>query len=100
MMKNFEVEMLGVEEAAKIANLTEDHLRELLRLGKIKATKTGRLWRISKDDLNDYLGIKSDFKSFQREIYIKELESEVKSLRLKLKLVESNLTNIFGIMQN
>lgn len=100
MIKNFEVEMLGVEEAAKIANLTEDHLRELLRLGKIKATKAGRMWRISKDDLNDYLGIKSDAKSFEREIYIKELESENKSLKLKLKLIESNLTNMVGIMQN
>ena len=64
-MSNFQVEMLDVEEAAEVANLTVPHLRELLRQGKVKGIKTGRKWRISKEELNNYLGIKTDTKSFE-----------------------------------
>ncbi|MBS5927205.1 MAG: helix-turn-helix domain-containing protein [Clostridium sp.] len=97
-MSNFQVEMLDVEEAAEVANLTVPHLRELLRQGKVKGIKTGRKWRISKEELNNYLGIKTDTKSFEREMYIKELESENKELKLKLTVAKSSIENLLSVM--
>lgn len=97
-MSNFQVEMLDVEEAAEVANLTVPHLRELLRQGKVKGIKTGRKWRISKEELNNYLGIKTDAKSFEREMYIKELESENKELKLKLTVAKSSIENLLSVM--
>lgn len=95
---NIQAEMLDVEEAAKLANLTIDHLRDLLRQGKIKATKTGRQWRIAKSDLNEYLGIKTDIKSFEREIYIKELESKVKHYEFIINSCRGNLNNLNSVL--
>ena len=97
-MSNFQVEMLDVEEAAEVANLTVPNLRELLRQGKVKGIKTGRKWRISKEELNNYLGIKTDTKSFEREMYIKELESENKELKLKLTVAKSSIENLLSVM--
>ena len=97
-MSNFQVEMLDVEEAAEVANLTVPHLRELLRQGKVKGIKTGRKWRISKEELNNYIGIKTDTKSFEREMYIKELESENKELKLKLTVAKSSIENLLSVM--
>lgn len=97
-MPNFQVEMLDVEEAAEVANLTVPHLRELLRQGKVKGIKTGRKWRISKEELNNYLGIKTDTKTFEREMYIKELESENKELKLKLAVAKNSIENLLSVM--
>lgn len=97
-MSKFQVEMLDVEAAAEVANLTVPHLRELLRQGKIKGVKTGKKWRISKDELNNYLGIKTDIRSFEREIYIKSLESENKELKLKLDIAKNSIKNLLSVM--
>lgn len=97
-MSDFQTEMLDVEEAASIANLTVDHLRELLRQGRLKGIKTGRKWRISKEELNNYLGIKTDIKSFEKDLYIKELESENRELKLKLNIAKSNIENLLNVI--
>ncbi len=98
--ENVQSEMLDVESAAKIANLTQDHLRDLLRLGRVKGIKTGRQWKIAREDLNNYLGIKTDIKSFEREIYIKELENENKELKLKLDLAKNNISNLLNMINS
>ena len=97
---SIQAEMLDVEEAAKIANLTINHVRDLLRQGRIKATKAGRQWRIAKTDLDDFLGIKTDLKSFKREIYIKELESKVKHYEFVFNTLKSNLSNIETVLSD
>lgn len=90
--------MLNVEEASKISSLTTDHIRDLLRQDKLKGIKSGKEWRIAREDLNNYLGIKTDIKSFERELYIKELESENRELKLKLNMARNNIENLLNVM--
>lgn len=93
-------EMLNVKEASEIANVTIGHFRELIRLKKINAIKVGKEWRVSREELNNYLGVKTDIKSFERELYIKELEAENMQLKLKLNLAQTNISNILSLIGN
>lgn len=48
-------EWLTVQEAAKLSGYNADHLRELIRDGKIKARKFSIVWMVSHNSLLDYL---------------------------------------------
>jgi excisionase family DNA binding protein len=45
---------LTVKDAAKMLDLTEERVRELITLGQIKATKVKR-WRIKPEDLEAFV---------------------------------------------
>ena len=51
------MEMLTVEEVAKVLKLSPYTVRELLKEGKLPGRKIGggRQWRVSRDDLEVYL---------------------------------------------
>ena len=46
---------LTVREAAKLSGYNADHLRELIRDGKIKARKFSIVWMVSRESLLAYL---------------------------------------------
>lgn len=92
--------MLDIEEASVKANLTKSHLRQLLREGKIKGIKSGKEWRIAREELNKYLGIKTDIQSLEKDIYIKELEGKVRYYQFVLDTVKGNLSNIEVLLHN
>jgi len=92
--------MLNIEEASVMANLTKSHLRQLLREGKIKGIKAGKEWRIAREELNRYLGIKTDMQSLEKDIYIKELEGKVKYYQFVLNTVKGNVSNIEDLLQD
>ncbi len=46
---------LTVNEAAKLSGYNADHLRELIRDGKIKARKFSIVWMVSRESLLEYL---------------------------------------------
>ena len=46
---------LTLKEAATMANYNLDHLRELLREGKVKGRKVVTVWLVSKSSLTAYL---------------------------------------------
>lgn len=48
-------ELLTLREAAALSPYSADYLNLLVRKGKIRATKIGRDWVITKVDLFDYL---------------------------------------------
>jgi excisionase family DNA binding protein len=48
-------EWLTVNEAAKLSGYNADHLRELIRDGKIKARKFSIVWMVSRESLLAYL---------------------------------------------
>ena len=52
-----EKKFVNIKEVAKITGYCEEHVRLLVREGKIKSTKPngGRLF-VSIDDLNDFIG--------------------------------------------
>ena len=46
---------LTVQEATKLSGYNADHLRELIREGKITAQKFSIVWMVSRESLLDYL---------------------------------------------
>ena len=50
-------EMLSVDEFARKANITVTYARQLLREGKVRGVKIGKEWRISREEVDVYLGI-------------------------------------------
>ncbi|MFZ0715009.1 helix-turn-helix domain-containing protein [Mycobacterium sp.] len=44
-----------VPGAAAKANLTQPTIRDYIRSGRLRATKFGRVWRISPEDLDAFL---------------------------------------------
>ena len=47
-------EWLTVQEAAKLSGYNADHLRELIREGKIKARKFSIVWMVDQESLLAY----------------------------------------------
>lgn len=93
-------EMLTVEEFSNMANISLAHTRQLLREKKINGVKVGKEWRISKEDANNYLGILTDVKMVEKEIYIKDLESKLKNYEMQINTfrdIVGTLGNIVGI---
>jgi excisionase family DNA binding protein len=48
-------EWLTVKEAAELSGYNADHLRELIREGKIQARKFSIVWMVNRDSLSAYL---------------------------------------------
>jgi len=48
-------EWLTVNEAAKLSGYNADHLRELIRDGKIKARKFSIVWMVNRESLLGYV---------------------------------------------
>ncbi len=46
---------LTVQDAARLSKYRADHLRELIRSGKIKARKFGPLWAVDRESLLEYV---------------------------------------------
>jgi excisionase family DNA binding protein len=46
---------ITVSEAAKLTGYNRDHLRELIRDGKIKARKFATVWMVDRESLLSYL---------------------------------------------
>lgn len=88
--------MLSIKEVAETAKLTEQHVRQLLREGKIKGTKAGKEWRVAKEDLNRYLGIQTDTQALEKDLYIKELEGKIKTYQVQM----TTLRNLVGTLDN
>ena len=98
MNKQLSQVMINVKEAAVKTNLTEAHIRHLIRVGEIEAVKVGKEYRISLEVLNRYLGIQTDMTSLEKEMRIKELEAEVKRYQFIFRTIQSNISNLNNVL--
>ncbi|WP_300381211.1 helix-turn-helix domain-containing protein [Clostridium sp.] len=96
MIEKFVKEVLTVEEFSKIANISLAHTRQLLRERKINGVKVGKEWRITREESDKYLGITTDIKMVEKEIYIRELEGKVKTYEMQI----NTFKNIVGTLEN
>lgn len=55
-------DLLNVEELCEILGIGKNVAYEILNTGEIKAFKTGRIWKIPKLAVEDYILIKSGLK--------------------------------------
>ena len=91
--------ILSIKEVAETAKLTEQHVRQLLREGKIKGTKVGKEWRVSKEDLNRYLGIEDNAQSMEKDLYIKELEGRIKTYEVQMTTLKNLVNTLNNIVK-
>ena len=47
--------VLTVQQAARVLNISKNTAYELVRSGKIQSVKLGRIYRIPKDSITEYL---------------------------------------------
>lgn len=54
---NKDNDWLTIQDAAKSSSYRADHLRELIRNGKIEARKFGPIWAVSRQSLLAYMNV-------------------------------------------
>lgn len=91
-------ELLSTIEVAAELNKSRQFVQGEIRKKKLKAVKVGREFKVSRKDLNLYMGVDNTTEQLKQEIYIKELEAKVKHLEFVLNAVRSNLQNLSDVV--
>lgn len=89
-----------VTEVAEIINKPPATVRNEIRKGKLKATKSGTEYLIEKSEVDRYLGITTNDESLKKDLEIAELKGKIRSLETQIqafKSVASSLNNIIGL---
>ncbi|NFA43698.1 DNA-binding protein [Clostridium botulinum] len=89
-----------VKEVAEMIGKPPSSVRNEIRLGNIKATKSGTEYLIEKSEVDRYLGIETSDESLRKDLEIVELRGKIKSLETQIsafKSVASSLNNIIGL---
>ena len=89
-----------VAEVAQMIGKPPSTVRNEIRLGKIKATKSGVEYLISKTEVDKYLGIETNDESLKKDLEIVQLKGKIKSLETQIqafKSVANSLNNIIGL---
>lgn len=89
-----------VKEVAELTNKPASTIRNEIRLGKLKAIKSGTEYLIEKSEVDRYLGIETNDEVLKKDLEIERLKGRVKSLETQIqafKSVASSLNNIIGL---
>lgn len=92
-------------EVAEKLGVTEAYVRELCNIGQrdkangIVAHKVGKEWRIHSSEINRRLGIAFDGESVKKELYIKDLESKIKSYEIKLETMGNLIQSLTSVLE-
>lgn len=84
--------------------LYEVYVRELLNRAKtddtirLRGTKIDKAWRIDTQSIYEQLGINNSNPSYEKEIYIKELEQQIQFYRVKHELYKNKLSMIKSLI--
>ncbi len=89
-----------VNEVAEMIGKPASSVRNEIRLGRLKAKKSGVEYLIEKTEVDRYLGIETNDESLKKDLEIEKLKGQVKSLQTKIeafKSVANSLNNIIGM---
>ena len=89
-----------VNEVAEMIGKPASSVRNEIRLGRLKAKKSGVEYLIEKTEVDRYLGIETDDESLKKDLEIEKLRGQVKALQTKIeafKSVANSLKNIIGM---
>lgn len=92
-------DLLGTDEVAAELKKSRQFVQGEIRKKKLKAVKVGREFKVSRKDLNLYMGVDNSLEQLKQEIYIKELEAKVKHLEFVLNAVRSNLQSLSDVVE-
>lgn len=93
-------ELLRLSEVAKEVGLPVSTIQKHVREGKLKAKRNGRVYLVTRVDLDSYLGIESNEEGLKKDLEIANLKSKLKTYEYQLKTIKamiSNLDNMIGL---
>ena len=93
-------ELLKLFEVAEEVGLPVSTIQKHVREGKLKAKKNGRVYLVTRADLNAYLGTENNDDILKKDLEIANLKTKVKTYEYQLKTIKSmisNLDNIIGL---
>lgn len=93
-------ELLKLFQVAEETGLPLATIQKHVRQGKLKAKRTGRIYLVTRKDLNAYLGIENNEEDLKKDLEIANLKSKVKTYEYQLKTIKvmiSNLENMIGL---
>lgn len=93
-------ELLKLFEVAEEVGLPVSTIQKHVREGKLKAKRNGRVYLVTRADLDLYLGTESNEESLKKDLEIANLKARVKTYEYQLKTIKamiSNLDNIIGL---
>jgi len=87
-----------VVEVAAMINKPATTVRNEIRTGKIKATKSGTEYLIEKSEVDRYLGIETNDESLKKDLEIAELKGKIKSYEMQLQAFRQVANSLSGII--
>lgn len=88
-------ELLSVKQVSKeLGGVPISTIQKHIREGKLKATKNGRCYLVTRSDLNCYLGIDNTSEMLSKDFEIAQLKQKLTACEQKLKTVEMFLNNL------
>lgn len=75
-------------------------LQKHVRDNKLVATKNGREYIVTKDNLDKYLGIKSSNKEIEKDLEISRLKSELEIYKNKFEILKNLIETINKFIEN
>lgn len=93
-------ELLKLFQVAEETGLPLSTIQKHVREDKLKATKNGREYLVTRTDLNRYLGIESNDDMLKKDLKIAQLEGKIKFYEMQFKAIKgmvSNLDNLIGL---
>lgn len=94
MSSTNEKTILKLKEISEKYDIPVNRLTSAIRQGKLKAVKSGNEYVVTLTEIHSYLGIETTSESFEREIYIKELESKIKNYEILMESIKNCVTMI------
>ena len=87
-------------EVSESYNIPLGTLQKHVRDKKLIATKNGREYIVTKDNLDNYLGIKSTDKEMKKDLEILRLQSELKIYKNKIEIFKNLIETINKFIEN
>ena len=91
--------ILKLKEISEKYDIPVNRLTSAIRQGKLKAVKSGNEYVVTLTEIHNYLGIETTSESFEREIYIKELESKIKNYEIQMNAIRNCVTMIDNVVE-
>lgn len=99
-MNKSKFELLRTKQVAEELSQPLQFVQKIIREGRLKATKSGKEYLVTRQDLNKYLGIENVDEFLKKDLEIAQLKSKIKNYELQistLKGVLGTLNNIVGL---
>ena len=89
-----------LNEVSDYYNIPLATLQKHVREEKLIAKKNGREYIVTKDNLDNYLGIKSTDKEMKKDLEILRLQSELKIYKNKIEILKNLIETINKFIEN